>query len=132
MDKKEVLENNKKQVKLRIQKAFMMKSAEGKESKQILEELSNDFYKFITKQPDFTRENVSSALTGILIEKYRKEIELALEELYFEYIEKSDNFNDKYDNYTKDILESSNDRNKLLNTIFSNNEMIYRMRRSSC
>ncbi len=122
MDNKEIIKNG-------IKDSFIIKTREGEEPQTVLENLALQIYKFISKEPNFTSKNVSRGMRNLFTEQNREAITLALGNLYIEYIDTNNSFNNKYDNYVKSIRESSDKIDKLMNTIFSNKEMIYRMGR---
>lgn len=120
-------------IKRKIQDSFVIKSREGETFKKICEDLSTQFYRFITKEPGFTSQYVSRGMREVLTEENREAIEEALVNIYLGFIGKNGNvLKDKYDNYVKDIIENSGDLDKLRKTILGNREMIRRMRRNSC
>lgn len=122
---------NKKIIKKGIQDSFTIKSNEGEDPQEICDKLSTQFYKFIMKDPEFTSRKISRGMRGIVTEENRDAIILTLGEIYLDYINKNDNFQNKTDKYVKSILESSGDLDKSMYTILGDRKMIYRMRKSS-
>ncbi len=124
---------NEEIVKIGIRDSILIKTREGQSIEQIYKALSNQFYKFISREEGFTSQNISRGMRDIVTEENRQAIVVALGNIYFDFISKNGNvLNDKYDNYVKDMLENSGDLNRLMKTILGNREMIYRMRRSFC
>lgn len=124
---------NEEIIKRGIRDSIIIKTREGQSVEQIHKALSIQFYKFITKEKGFTSRNVSRGMRGIVTAENREAIEVALANIYIDFISKNGNdLNDKYDDSVKKMLENSGDLNKLMKTILGNRGMIYRMRRSFC
>lgn len=121
---------NEEIIKKGIRDSIVIKIGEGEEFDQICESLSNQLYKYITKAKGFTSKNVSRGMRGFLIEENRELIKETLCNIYFDFVSKNNNLKNKYDNYVKDIIESSGNLDKLSTMILKNEAMIYRMRRS--
>lgn len=122
---------NQEILKMKIREAFIIKSKQGKSDREIHKELSEEFYKFITREAGFTREHISKGINEILTEKNRNEIIIALAETYFDYLRKNPNPSNKYDISVKDKLRETNNTETIIRNAFKQ-EHIMRMRRSIC
>lgn len=120
---------NKEILKKKIQESFIIKIREGEKVQDICDKLSDQFYKFIIREPGFTNRNVSRGIRGIVTEQNRDVIIYALEDIYFDYIIQNSNLSNKYDVYARDALKTSSNISKTVQTMFSDEQMIKRMSR---
>ena len=120
--------SNEQILKKGIKDSFTIKFNEGEQPQAIVERLSNQFYKFITKEPGFTRAHISRGMRDIVTEENRGEVITALFNIYFNRISHASQISNEIDNYVKDIIGSSGDINKLVSIILHNKEMTYRVR----
>ena len=123
--------DNKEMLKIKIREAFVIKSREGQDDKEIYEQLTEQFHRFITREPGFTSKNISRGMRELVTEKNRNQIIIALADIYFDYVKRNPEPTDKCDIAIKSKLKETDDTIEIIRTAF-NEEVIKRMRRCGC